>query len=301
VAQADLRLEVTRAYWGLVTAQEAENVLQEALDRAEAHLRDVKSMFETGLIPPNDVSLVESQRSRQQMQLIEAQNLRRGVAEDLKRLTGLAAETDLRPPQLPPSLPGTSVPPASELVNAALKQRGERQALAERVDAAEARQDAAAASRKPTIAFTGGVDYANPNPRIFPRANKWRESWDFGVNVSVPLWDAGRSKAETAEAAAAARALRERLADLDGLIAVDVRQRQFDIDSANAAIAAAEDAVRSAQEARRVVAERFRVGVATSTDVLDAQVALLQAQLDRTRGVANLRLAHARLDRALGR
>jgi outer membrane protein TolC len=301
VAQADLRLEVTRAYYALVTAGESERVLQEALSRAEAHLRDVRAMFETGLIPPNDVSLVESQRSRQQMQLIEAENIRRGVAEDLKRLTGLPPEADLAPP----SLTGTSVPqlaqPAGALVDTALKQRGERQALFDRIAAADERQAAASAGRKPTIALSGGVDYANPNPRIFPRLDEWRESWDFTVNVSVPIWDAGRSKAETAEAAAAARALRERLADLDGLIAVDVRQRQFDIDSANAAIAAAEDAVRSAEEARRVVAERFRVGVATSTDVLDAQVALLQAQLDRTRSVANLRLAQARLDRALGR
>ena len=48
------------------------------------------------------------------------------------------------------------------------------------------------------------------------------------------------------------------------------------------------------------MAERFAVGVATSTEVLDAQVALLQAELDRTRALASIRLAEARLDRALG-
>ena len=57
----------------------------------------------------------------------------------------------------------------------------------------------------------------------------------------------------------------------------------------------------SATEARRVVQERFAAGVATSTDVLDAQVALLQAELDRTRALATMRLALARLDRAVGR
>jgi outer membrane protein TolC len=40
--------------------------------------------------------------------------------------------------------------------------------------------------------------------------------------------------------------------------------------------------------------------VATATDVLDAQVARLQAELDRTRAVANVRLAEARLERAIG-
>ena len=52
---------------------------------------------------------------------------------------------------------------------------------------------------------------------------------------------------------------------------------------------AAADGVRSAAEARRVVAERFAVGVATSTEVLDAQLALLQAELDRTRALAAIR------------
>jgi outer membrane protein TolC len=50
-----------------------------------------------------------------------------------------------------------------------------------------------------------------------------------------------------------------------------------------------------------VVADRFASGVATATDVLDAQVALLQADLDRTQALASVKLAEARLTRALGR
>ena len=66
-------------------------------------------------------------------------------------------------------------------------------------------------------------------------------------------------------------------------------------------MAAAADGVRSATEARRVVGERFAAGVATSTDVLDAEIAVLQAELDRTRALAGARLADARLARAVGR
>jgi outer membrane protein len=294
VTRADLRLEVSRAYWALVTASASVRVLQEALERANAHLRDVRAMFDQGLIPPSDVSLVESQRSRQQMQLIEAQNVHRSVGEELKRLTGVPRDAEL-------VIANTLSAPSSAAELNAAGERAERQMLMERISSAEERATAAAAGRKPTVAFTGAFDYANPNPRIFPRRDEWRQSWDLTVNVSWALWDAGRSKAEAAEAAAAATAVRERLADLDSLIALEVRQRQLDIESATAVIAAAEDAVRSAEEARRVVGERFRVGVATSTEVLDAQVGLLQAELDRTRGLANLKLAEARLARALGR
>ena len=80
----------------------------------------------------------------------------------------------------------------------------------------------------------------------------------------------------------------------------DVRERAADLSSAQAAIAAAEVGVRSAEEARRVVADRFSAGVATNTDVIDAQLSLLQAELDRTRAFANVHLAAARLDRATG-
>jgi outer membrane protein TolC len=43
------------------------------------------------------------------------------------------------------------------------------------------------------------------------------------------------------------------------------------------------------------------VGVASPTDVLVAQEALVNAQLARARALANVRLAEARLARTLGR
>src|SRR5262249_17183062 len=121
------------------------------------------------------------------------------------------------------------------------------------------------------------------------------------VNVNWPFLDGGRTRAEVAEAAAGRRAAEERLAEFDSVLAVEVRQRSNELDSSRAAIAAADDSVRSAPEAQRVVVDRVRAGVATNTDVVDAQTALLQAELDRTQAVANARLAEARLARAVGR
>src|SRR5262249_29742755 len=160
--------------------------------------------------------------------------------------------------------------------------RPERAALVKRIAASDDRQAAAAAAGKPTIGVTGGLDYARPNPRIFPRAEAWKESWDAGVAAAWRLFDGGRGRAQRGESAAASRAMRERLAEFDSVLALEVRQRVKELESSRAAIDAAGDAVRSATEARRVLGERFAAGVATSTDVLDSQVALLQAELDRT-------------------
>ena len=300
VAQADLRLEVARAFWAVVTAEASVRVLEEGVARAQAHVSDVRERLRAGLVPPNEVSSAEAQESRQRMLLIEAQTQRTVVLADLGRLTGADAVGEVVVPlarlEEDPE-PSTSVEAAIGLARGA---RAERTALLHRVDSATEQRNAALAGRRPSIAVGGGIDYARPNPRIFPRADRWEDSWDLGVSVNWSLWDGGRIAADAAQASGLAEASRQRLAEFDSVLSVEVRQRSLEITSGRAAVAAADDAVRAAREAERVVAERFRAGVITQIEVLDAQFALLQAQLDRTRALANIRLAEARLARATG-
>jgi outer membrane protein TolC len=299
--RADLRFEIVRAYWAAATAREAMRVLEESAARADAQVRDARQRFDVGLIPPNEVLSLDAQRSREQAQLIEASNARESTLIELRRLTGLAYETVIElADALDSSAPATTGESTS-LVKEAFTQRPERKALTFRLGGIEAREKAATTANKPVVAIGGGVDYAKPNARIFPRQDIWEESWDVSVNVSWNFLDFGRTKAQVAEAAAAAAATRERLAELDSVIAADVRQRLLDVSTSQAMVKAASDAVRSATEARRVVGDRFAAGVATSTDVIVAQVAMLENELARTRALANVRLAEARLHRVLGR
>jgi outer membrane protein TolC len=300
-ARADLRLEITRAYWAAVTAREAERVLEESQVRAEAQLKDARQRFDVGLIPPNEVSSLEAQRSRERAQLIEAGNQREAALIELRRLIGADPEAVIEPID-PIEAPAPIVGGvAADLIKQALDSRTERKALRFRLGSAEERQKAALTGNKPTIAFTGGFDYANPNPKIFPRKGEWQESWDVGVSVNWNFLDFGRAKAQAAEANAAVTATRERIAEFDTIVSADVRQRLLDLNSNEAMVRAAGDAVRAAADARRVITDRFAAGVATSTDVLVAQVALLENELVRTRALANVRLAEARLQRSLGR
>jgi outer membrane protein TolC len=302
-ARADLRLETVRAYWAVATALESVRVLGESVARADRQVADARQRLTVGLVPPNEVLSFEAQRSNEQLQLIDARAQRDASLIELRRLIGAdpGASIELTD-RLEATRPaGVSRAASDALVAEALKQRPERQALTFRIDGAEARERAAAAGSKPTLGFAGGFDYANPNPRIFPRAGEWQTSWDLSVNVTWPIFDGGRAKAETAEAQAAVLAARERLLDLDALVTSDVRQRELEVRSSEAAVQAADDGVKAAAEARRVVGERFAVGAATPTDVLVAQEALLNAELARTRALAGVRLADARLARSLGR
>lgn len=298
--RTDVRLDVARAYWGLVTARDAVRVVGQALERVRAHLNDARARLAAGFIAPSDVLSAEAQESMQRALLVDAQNAERASSLHLARLVGAPLGTEIEPVD---SL-DTSVALAEDvaaLVAEARRVREDRRALEVRLAAQGARRDAASAGARPSVLVSSGVDYARPNPRIFPRAADWNDSWEVGVSASWTLFDGGRVRAEVAVADANARALRERLAELDTAIELEVRQRLLDMHSGRARAMAAADAVRSAAEARRVLQNRYDAGVATATEVLDAQVLQLQAELDRARALAAVRIAQAGLDRALGR
>src|SRR6185503_4477479 len=223
-ARSDLTLEITRAYWALVTATEALRVVQESVVRVGAHLRDVRNQLAAGLVPPSDVFTVEAQESRQRMLAVQAAATRDIAEAELARLSGAAPNTTLAAEA---ALDAPPAPAASfeARVATARDQRRERAARVQRVGAAGERGRAAGAYTRPTVGVGGGVDYANPNSRWFPREKAWRPSWDASVNLTWPIFDGGRGRSELAEAAALGRATEARLADFDSSLAVEVRQR----------------------------------------------------------------------------
>lgn len=298
-ARADLSLEIARAYWTFVTAIEQLRVVEESIASTHAHLENARRRLEAGIVAPHDVFAIEAQESRQQLLAIQARGNRDVAEADLARLIG-EPQSRIQPatPLAPPASVNAGL---SALVAEASSRRTERQALSRRLSAAEERVKAAEASNRPTVSAGGGFDYASPNPRIFPRERDWHTSWDVGVNVGWPLFDGGRNKAEVAETFAATRAMRARLDEFDSVLNVDVRRALTELSASIAAVETAEQGIRAASEGRRVAGERFLAGVATSADVLDAQVALLQAELDRTQALAAGRIAEARVARAVGR
>ncbi len=305
--EADVAFETARAYWALALARADVGVLEQALQRADAQLGDVRSRVEAGVLPPNDLQSSQAQRARQFVRLIQVRNVAAFAEAELGRLVGaapgqaiaLATPVD-RPTPVQAGGAAAATLDLNALVSVATAQRAERDAIAARQSALISTGEAALAATRPQIGALAAVEPAWPNPRFVPRADQWHTSWDLGVNLSWNFFDAGRARAERASVTAQADALGFRLKEFDQVLQLDIRQRLLDFESHQAALAASGEAVTAAAEARRVIEQRFAAGVATSTDVLDAQLDLVEAEIERTRLQVQLRLDEARLLRALG-
>jgi outer membrane protein len=302
--EADLRLEIATAYWSLVTARESASVLDQALQRAAAAVSDARARVNAGFVPPSAALSAEAERARESVRLIQARHAAALAEVSLDRLIGADLDQPIAttsaigtPDPAAAALAGTSV---SDLTTRARHDRPELDGLRARAAALDASSEAARAALRPAVAAFGAVEPARPNPLFVPRVDQWKTSWDLGVNLSWSLWDGGRAEALAASSRAEATALRRQADDVDASIAVEIRQRLLDLDADRSAIAASVEAVTAATEAHRVVTERFRAGVSTSTEVLDAEVALLEAALEQTQLTAAERLDEARLRHAVG-
>ena len=295
-----LILETENAYWGLVTARESERVLREGLGAFQAHLQDALNRERFGLAARSEVLAVEVEHERAELRRLRAENAAEVAEANLVRLLQLHPDAVIEPTEAletPPPAPEDLEP----LVRRALEARPERQSLLARVRAAEASVRVAQSVSRPQLGVTAGARYANPNRAFVPPDATWRWNWDVGIQVSMKVFDGGRTSATVARAQATVEALRQRLEDMERHIRLQVTSAQLEMGAAHLATRVADGALAAGTESQRVSADRYREGVIPSSELLDAEIALLDAGLERTRALADARLATAELDRAVGR
>lgn len=299
-ARNDLVLETRRAYWSLVTAGETVRVLSENLTAFEAHLTDARNRERFGLAARNEVLAVEVERDRARLSRIRAETSSRLARANLARLLGVPSGDAIEPVE---ALVPAATPPedADGLVAGALQNRPELAALKARVAAAEARARVEKSAILPQVNLAGGYLVAHPNPRYLPPVPEWNDNWELGVSLGWSVFDGGKASAGEARARFQAEAARAELADVEERIGLEVSSALLDVENARAEVDLSARALEAARESRRVAAERYRQGVILSSELLDAEVALLRADLDRTEALASSKLAAAALDRAVSR
>jgi outer membrane protein TolC len=298
--RGDLVYEVATAYWSLATLRRTEEVLNEGLGSYDAHLEDARNRESVGMAARNEVLAVQVERDRAELDLLDARRNVNVAEADLRRLLDLPDGVRIETAE-PLASGAPQAAEASALSVAALEARPERAALAARVAGADARVRGEKGTRLPEVSATGGLDYANPNRLILPPTADWKHTWDAGVFVNWTLFNGGRRSAAIARAQADADAAREQLRDLERRIRLEVTQRVEEQRTAGARVSLSERALESARENVRVAGDRYRAGVIPSSELLDAEVALLRSGLERTSAQAALRLADAALQRAVGR
>lgn len=124
--------------------------------------------------------------------------------------------------------------------------------------------------------------------------------WTLGVNVEMPLWNWGETRAKVKKAESEAEQAAIQLRKTEDAIRLEVRQAFLDLEKAQKDIEAARAALTTALESFRLARASYRAGEGTNTEVLDASTALSRARANHAQALFDYDVALAALRRATG-
>ena len=297
--KADLILGIKTSYWTVHRAGEVRRLAEESVSQVEAHLRDVENLERQGMATTNDVLKVRVQLANSRILLSDAANTLRLASIAFNSTIGLPLETEIAIAS--PLSAGSSEPLEPEkLLKAALASRPELVGMELRVKAADAAVTAASGGWFPQVFLTGNYYYARPNQRIIPSVDKFNDTWDFGISLQFDLWNNLSTLHQTSQAKAQREQTRDALGSMRDGIVLEVTQCFLNLQQARERIKLSELSVQQANENYRMASEKFKTGIMTSSDLLDAEMMLLQSKLQLTSSLVEHELAKARLEKVVG-
>lgn len=291
----DIKLGVAEHYVGVLRAENAVAVAESYVASLRTHTDDTRNRYEAGDVPQNDYLAASVTLADAEQRLLQANNTLDNARAAYNRFLGRPLDATV---SLDPGLGTVTLLPAGanleQLIDSARANRRELSALDSRAEALRRQADTVRAKSRPQLALTGGYMYLENQ---FLTADKF---WMAGVSLNWNLFDGGQSRKRSQAIDSKASAIGHDRADLETMIALQVRRAWNDRTEAMSRHAVAESAVEQANENLRVVRNRYRAGASTNSEVLDAEALREQALSNRDNARFGVELARLRLARAAG-
>lgn len=285
-----------QGYYGLLAYQELQGVYHEAVDNLQGHLDNVQAQYNVGTKARVDVLSSDVSLANAKTTAITADNNVAVAESNLNNILGLPLETklNLADHQLPFDTYNISLQEATDY---AMKYRPEVLQAAIAVQQAERNIDIANAGNRPTVAITGGNNWAD---NTFPGIDANKRSWNIGAGVTYNFYDGGATKAKVNQAKQDLLVARETEQKTREAVQLEVKRAYLNIRSAAQKVEETQTVVDQARENYRIQNIRYQAGVGINLDVLDAQLSLNEAQVNHIQALYDYNVGIAKLEQVMG-
>ena len=266
-----LRFNVIRTYYGTVLAKEMLKVSDMAINSAKENSKKAKDLFEVGMVTDADYLVAEVEVANTNQQKLEAESNLFTTKAALNILLGEKPELereftdDLTEKYFP-------MEERDELIRIALENRPEYQKAALAIQTNREQKKAVINKQKlPEVNAFGNFGYSSPY-----LANG---STDFtvGVSLTYTLFDAGKKNQleQATESESIAELEKENLANQ---IRLEVIRAEQNFKTSRAKILVSVKSIDQANEALRIIYDRYKFGLMTFNELVRAENALVRAK-----------------------
>ncbi|MBD8084394.1 TolC family protein [Chryseobacterium caseinilyticum] len=285
---------VAQAYNNLFKANQSIKVLEENLSASQKRDETFLKLENNGVIARNDRLKANLQTSNIELQLLEAKNNYNIANINMDLLLGLPENTEIEVDEAYIN-EMQEAKPVDFYLNTAQENRKDLQALQQQRKAASVGTKAAKAESLPTIALTGGYVAADV-PNFFTMYNAVNVGLGIQYNISN-LWKKNSALKQSQAREKQLSATDEMLNDN---IKLEVNREYQNADYFKQRIAVFEKSSVQADENYRITKNKYDNGLATMTELLDADAAKIAATVGVINAKADAALAYRKLVQTTG-
>ena len=290
VAALNLKMQVADNYIAVLRAEDGVQVAQSHVQSLENHQKDVKNLFDQGIVAKNDVLAADVELLNAKQTLTQSVNAYDNAKARYNQLLTRQLNAKVELAKKFPESPKTSL---DNLNQNALNQRPELFVLNEQIEALHEQTKAMKAGLMPQVAVNGGYQYQQN------RYQAYEGLWQANVGVDWKLYDGSTNhKGDALEKQALA--LKEQREELSGQILLQIRQAWLDSEETQQRLQVAKQTIVQADENLKVTSDRYQQGLATHTDVIQAEDLRTRSHNNLNNATYDFVLAGLKMKRAVG-
>lgn len=282
------------AFANLFKAKTAVKLMQENLQQSQQREKDFTNLEKNGLLARNDLLKAQLQTSGVELNLLDAQNSLQLATINMDIMLGLPSSTEL-------DLDTTGIEKKNDnrtledFLQAAVNSRKDMMAIDYRKKAAIADVKSSESQLYPSLQLTGGYIAAD-----IPKFLTITNTVNLGLGVSYNIGSLWKTKAKVQQAEARAKEVALTEAMMGDDLERQVNKSYLALISNRKKIEVYAKAVEQADENYKIVKNKFDNSLATTTDLLEADVAQFQAKLSYTLARADAFVAYHKLLQTAG-
>jgi outer membrane protein TolC len=280
-----LALEVVRAFHTVLKTRQFMRAEEATVAAYQTNITIANKRLEGGTLLKSDELDLEVRLAQASEDLVRARNANALAIRALRNLLGIETGEFT----VADGAPNVPAPEAGDY-----SQRAELAVAAQQERAAEEQLRGARAGYVPKVSAFGTLDYD-----YGWKFDRGAGSYTAGALLQWDIWDGRLTRGKVSEAAANVESAREEHRKVSLAIDLEVEQARLELNAANERLSVTERMVAQATESSHLTRARFEQGFALSTQLIDAETALVAARVRRAEAEADEHIAVAALRKAL--
>lgn len=269
--------DVRKSFYQILLAKKLVEANRQGLEVIKSNVENVQAQFRVGAVAEFDLLRAEVQLANTEPLLISAENNYQLAVNALKNILSipldqpLHVDGDLAFEEMPADYLHKASSEALQ-VNTLIKQLTLQEKLLDKNISIEK------ASSFPTLYMTGSYLWQSQDNTYTFRNYNWANTVNVGMSLSYPLFDGFRTKQRVQQATVDRNKVQYTRLKTEEALRVQIQAAELRMAEAQKRMSGQEKNIEQAQKAVRIAQTRFKSGVGTQLELLDAQVAMTRSQ-----------------------